>query len=158
MNDAPQERPLVIRRTLRAPIERVFDAFVVPELRKQWWFPEEGMACDQCEIDARPGGAYRVRMQAPHLGQSFECQGEFHEVDAPRRLVFTWVWEHERSSGVPLEEVTSLVEVDFREVAEGTELRITHSRFPNPGEAEGYGQGWEGCLDSLERSLGGRSS
>ena len=153
MTDGAKELPLVVTRILRASRQVVFDAFVIPELRRLWWFPERGMHCDACEIDARPGGKYLVSMRNPEIDKSFVCTGKFLELVPPERLVFTWVWDHERKPRVPPEEFTTQVTVELADVDGGTELRILHERFHRPAERDGYAQGWLGCLDSLERVL-----
>ena len=42
----------------------------------------------KAELDPRPGGLYRVWMDAGTV-----ARGEYVEIDPPRRLVFTWGWE-----------------------------------------------------------------
>ncbi|MGH2530076.1 MAG: SRPBCC family protein, partial [Actinomycetota bacterium] len=42
---------------------------------------------DSAQLDARPGGVYRLQ-----IGQAVVV-GEFVELDPPRRVVFTWGWE-----------------------------------------------------------------
>jgi uncharacterized protein YndB with AHSA1/START domain len=41
-----------------------------------------------CEVDAHVGGVFVIEMQAPD-GTIFPLEGEFKEVVAPERLVFT---------------------------------------------------------------------
>ncbi len=155
MTTATNRESLQIRRTIRAPRQRVFDAFVKPELRKLWWFPEEGMVCDRCEIDPRIGGSYSVNMKHGQGEQlkEWSCTGEFVEVDEPTRLVFSWVWDHARESATDLEQVTSVVTVDLRDVDGGTEVSIRHDRLIDAQDAAGHLEGWEGCLASLARAL-----
>ena len=43
------------------------------------------------ELDARPGGNFRVQVLPGHT-----ARGRFVELDPPRRLVYTWGWEPER--------------------------------------------------------------
>ena len=52
------ETTLDMTRVVRAPREKVFDAWVVPELRRQWWRSKPGALCTLCEIDARQGGRW----------------------------------------------------------------------------------------------------
>ncbi len=156
MNASPRYRRLRISRLIHAPRQRVFDAFVVPALRRRWWFPEEGMRSDHCEIDPRPGGRYRVSMNDDRSEEpkEFVCEGEFLELEEPARLVFTWIWEHERKPGVCEEEITTTVTVELHEADCGTEVVILHEEFRDEAEGKGYAQGWEGCLENLERALG----
>src|SRR5207302_1346694 len=82
---------LRITRILDAPREKVFDAWVDPELRKRWWGSSPDDRCSVCEIDARAGGKYRVGMVSSK--RESIAVGEFREFVRPEKLVFTWSWE-----------------------------------------------------------------
>jgi uncharacterized protein YndB with AHSA1/START domain len=77
------EVPLVIELSVRldAPPHEVF-AFLTDAERYVKW---QGV---KAELDPRPGGVYRVWMDAGTV-----ARGEYMEVDPPRRIVFTWGWE-----------------------------------------------------------------
>ena len=45
----------------------------------------------------------------------------------------------------------SLVEIDLRAIAEGTELTFTHSRLHDEETRRSHEAGWNGALDKLER-------
>src|SRR6266511_3799086 len=65
---------------IEARPEIVFAFLTDPDKMTQW----KG---DSAQLDARPGGVYRVQ-----IGQAVVV-GEFVELDPPRRVVFTWGWE-----------------------------------------------------------------
>jgi uncharacterized protein YndB with AHSA1/START domain len=48
---------LLIRRTIRAPIDRVFAAWTEPAQIVSWWGPE-GVSCPGAEVDLRPGSYF----------------------------------------------------------------------------------------------------
>jgi uncharacterized protein YndB with AHSA1/START domain len=77
----------VITREFDAPRELVFKAWTDAKYLAQWWGPR-GFTNPVCEWDARPGKAIRVVMRAPN-GTDYPMAGEFREVVAPERLVFT---------------------------------------------------------------------
>ena len=56
---------LVVRRTISAPAEFLFDAWTQPKRLKEWW------------------------------GQIIWITGEYEHIDAPHRLVYTWCVEHD---------------------------------------------------------------
>lgn len=100
------------------------------------------MICTCCEIDPRPGGHYRIGMKKQD--EEYITVGEFLEVVEPQKLVFTWSWEYP-ADGVK----NTLVTVEFRQVDNGTEIKLTHDRFPSDKSRDNHNQGWTGCLEHL---------
>ena len=81
------DRDVVVTRVLAAPRALVFEAWTQPEHVVHWWQPE-GFAPPVCEVlDARPGGAIRLRTKI-HGGSEYVWYGVFREVVPPERLVF----------------------------------------------------------------------
>jgi uncharacterized protein YndB with AHSA1/START domain len=77
--------------------------------------------------------------------------GEFREVNAPERLVYTWDWEKD-GSGMEFGEVegkTSLITVEFLRRGEHTEFVMTHTRFATVESRDGHGEGWTRALESF---------
>lgn len=77
----------VISRVFDAPRELVWQSWTEPRHLAQWWGPR-GMTNPVCELEVRPGGAYRIVMRAPD-GAEYPMEGIFREVVAPARLVLT---------------------------------------------------------------------
>jgi uncharacterized protein YndB with AHSA1/START domain len=114
MGPAPAIRAR-IRRRFSALAEDVFDAWLDPELVRQWFGPGLG-EMTRIDIDPRVGGTFclvqrRKGEDAPHTG-------EYTAVERPRRLAFTW-------RTPPLTE-TSRVTIDIVPAADGCELTLTH--------------------------------
>jgi uncharacterized protein YndB with AHSA1/START domain len=80
-------REFTIKREYDAPRELVFKAWTDPKHLSKWWGPE-GFTNPVCEWEAKPGKAIYVVMRAPN-GTDYPMGGEFREVVAPERLVFT---------------------------------------------------------------------
>ena len=131
---------LQISRFFAAPRDKVFAAWTRPDILKQWWGPKGG-ATRVVEIDLREGGAYRFGMQFP--GQDvFYVSGIYQEVSPPERVVFTWRWEQpEMDFG------ESLVTIEFRERAAGTEVTLRHEGFPNEEICSEHDTGWNDFFD-----------
>lgn len=83
----PSHRLRITRRFDASP-ERVFDAFLNPQIARKWLFtaPETDMAARRVEIDARVGGKWL--MTNPCQGMELEGIGDYLEIDRPRPLVF----------------------------------------------------------------------
>jgi uncharacterized protein YndB with AHSA1/START domain len=79
-------------------------------------------------------------------GETHNVSGVYREVAQNRRLVFTWQW-------VTMPERESLVTIDLRPSADGTELTFTHSQFYDEAGRDNHLAGWPGCFDKLEAFL-----
>ncbi len=142
--NAPTERfELQMQRFIRAPREKVFDAFVSADLLKRWKCPR-GMTVPQASSDPREGGAWQLSMRARD-GSRLELGGQYRELRRPDRLVYTFCWQ----DGGPMPGVQTLVEVDFIARDGGTELRMLHTGFADAGQRDGHGQGWSSTLNQL---------
>src|SRR6478672_1749564 len=82
----PSDREIVITRDFDAPRAVVFEAWTTAEHVAQWWDPS-GAPLAVCEIDLRPGGAFRFVHQGPG-GTAHPFKGAYREIAPPGRLVF----------------------------------------------------------------------
>jgi uncharacterized protein YndB with AHSA1/START domain len=142
-----------VTRELPAPREQVYRTWTEPDLFEQWFTPP-GNASVTAELDARPGGEYRITLERTELipGRS-HIVGSYLEVDPPERLVFTWGWEEPPPvDGLEaLAVLDSRVTVQFRDLGASTEVSITHERLDNENLREFHRWGWNTTLDQLER-------
>ena len=84
----PPNTVVEVRRVIRAPRQRVFEAWTKPEELKRWHAPGP-MTVSLAEVDLRVGGRYRIHMVAPS-GEEHRVVGTYREVDPPRRLTYSW--------------------------------------------------------------------
>jgi uncharacterized protein YndB with AHSA1/START domain len=87
----PGEREIHVERIFAAAPDRVFAAYVDPELIPQWWGPR-GTTTIVEELDATPGGRWRYVSRNAD-GSETAFRGVFREVSPPDRLVQTFEWE-----------------------------------------------------------------
>jgi uncharacterized protein YndB with AHSA1/START domain len=87
----PTDRELVITRVVDAPRTLVWDVWTSPEHLPQWLLGPEGWTMPVCEIDLRPGGAWRWRWRRED-GCQMEMHGIYKEIAPPERLVSTEAW------------------------------------------------------------------
>lgn len=78
---------LVLERNVDVPRELVWQAWTVPEHVKHWFTPAPWKTVE-CEIDLRPGGAFRTVMRSPE-GQEFPNIGCYLEIIENEKLVWT---------------------------------------------------------------------
>ena len=141
---ASQTVSLIVRRTIYAAVERVFEAWTRPAHLKKWWGPAS-VHCPHAEIDLRVGGCYRIANQFPD-GKLVWIVGEFELVAPPHKLVYTWRLD-------PDSHVSERVTVRFEPRDGATEVIIVHDRIPNKAMRDLHEQGWNGCLDGLAEFL-----
>ena len=142
------DRTLVIERVFRAPPDKVFRAWTDPEILVRWWGPE-GMHIPDCEMDVRPGGAWRTTM-ANKDGDTYTVAGEYREIAAPNRLVMTWGWIQDDGRRGHETEVV----VTFEDVPHGTRMRLVQSVFQDAEQRNSHEMGWQSTLNDLEKVLG----
>lgn len=141
---------LVVRRTINASVERVFEAWTEPEELRRWWGPRP-VTCSDAEVDLRVGGQYRIKNLLPD-GTALWISGTFEVVEPPLRLVYTW--EIERKAVAAAER--SRVTVRFEPRGEGTEVVVVHELIDTDETRADHERGWNGCLDGLARLFVGR--
>lgn len=137
-----------VRRQINAAPERVFDAWLDPELLGQWMFgphvrDEEVL---HLNVDPKVGGSFSFLVRRGDA--EIDHIGEYLEIDRPRWLVFTW--------GVRQEEGTefSRVEVEVAPVDGGCELKIAHEMAPEWADFVERAKGaWQLMADALARVL-----
>jgi len=137
---------LVVRRTIRASVERTFAAWTEPQHLRAWWGPRP-VTCTGAEVDLRVGGRYRIVNALPD-GTTVVIEGEFRAVEPPSKLIYTWKTNR-------ADQELSLVTVRFVKRGDATEVTVQHDQIPTELVRESHQEGWVGCLDGLERYFAG---
>src|SRR5213082_361292 len=82
----PSDREIVAMRVIDAARRLVWEAWTSPKHVPHWLLGPEGFTMPVCEIDLRPGGAWRYGWRNPQ-GREFIVSGTYSEVDPPKRFV-----------------------------------------------------------------------
>ncbi len=153
----PDKTAVRIERTIRAPPERVFRAFIDPELMQHWMTPGD-FRIDRVSVDPKVGG--RISISHSLKGVSYGgYEGEFVKIVPNREFVYRWAFvgtEPEKG-----EYFDSLVTVTLRPVPGGkTLVTVVHERLEDLRQRAPkiYGQvnwGWNNVFDKLEKALEG---
>lgn len=131
---------------LGVPPERAWAAVTDSGMVAKWWGPE-GFSVAGLDFPARAGEAYRIEMRPPD-GDSFFLVGEFREVDAPARLVFTFVYEDPDP-----DDIENIVTLDFVDRGGSTEVSLTQAPFRTEARLALHRDGWSDSFDRLERLI-----
>src|SRR3954464_9425034 len=135
---------LEVRRTIRAPRQRVFDAWTKAEALKAWHAPGP-LTVSLAEIDLRPNGAYRIHMRAPD-GTEHRVSGVYREIDPPRKIVYTWGWDGDH---VVKDSLVTIEFLERGERGESTEILLRHA-IADEKERRSHTSGWTAILDKFE--------
>jgi uncharacterized protein YndB with AHSA1/START domain len=157
----PDAPPVVLRveRTLHVSQDRVFRAFLEPDLIRQWIAPED-ITVDRVIVDARVGGRIEV-WHSRHGVSTGKFEGRFLKIEPPRELVYRWAFvgtEPEKG-----EYFDTLVTIRLRPEPGGTtHISVIHQQLEEllRGAQHVYAQlvpGWKDSLDKLERTIAGIS-
>ena len=114
----PSDREIVLTRLFDAPRRLVFDAMTKPEHVRRWWgILDDKHSVPVCEIDLRPGGAWRFVGRGPE-GDFPAFYGTYREIAPPERLVYTEFFE-------PFPDVGSVITTVFTEENGKTRMTVT---------------------------------
>jgi len=141
------DRMLTITRIFDAPRELVFKAWTEPERLMRWWGPR-GFTMTSCEMDLRPGGAYRFHLRSPE-GTEHRTRGVFREIMEPERLVMTRAWVDAESK--PGHE--TLLTLSFADQGGKTKLTLHQAIFESVTARDLHQGGWSSSLDCLAEYL-----
>jgi uncharacterized protein YndB with AHSA1/START domain len=145
-------RKIVMTRVFDAPRELVFDAHSSCEHVSNWWGPRNYEVVD-CEIDFRPGGAWRIAHRGPD-GGPYETPvffGEYREIVRPER--FVWTFGFEGMPGEPGPETYVFEEHDGKTTLTSTaEFDTIEQRdaLLETGMEEGAAETWDRLDEYLE--------
>lgn len=141
------EQELVIDRTFEAPRDLVWKAWTDAEQMKHWSAPK-GFTMPVNEGELRVGGKWRSCMVTPE-GKELWLGGEYREIVAPERLVFTHAWDG--PDGKPGPE--TLVTVTLTEQGGKTKMNFRQTGFDSVESRNGHNDGWSQCFDLLAELL-----
>jgi uncharacterized protein YndB with AHSA1/START domain len=138
----------ITTRVFDAPRERVWREWTEPECFADWF---GGAGCEiplaTVSMDVRPGGKWRATMFCGPERRAIAWAGEYHEVDAPARLVLTFVSR-------PGTELPELVTVVLTDLGDGrTHMHFEQRGHMRPDEYESAQQGWGAFFARLDERL-----
>jgi uncharacterized protein YndB with AHSA1/START domain len=124
-----------VERTIPAPAEEVFDAWLDPKIPGNPWSMAEKLILNP-EVD---GFFYWLIQGTSHYGR-------FTAIDRPSRLQHTWM-----SRNTLGEEST--VSVTFQPKGEDTLMTLVHSGLPDTDGGRGHDKGWKFFLENFSKQF-----
>lgn len=129
-----------VSKTIQAPINEVFGAWLNPAMLTQFILPMPGMPNPEVKNDAREGGEFSITMQVgdnkiPHTGN-------YLTINRPQLLVFSWQ--------SPFSVDDSQVTLQFSAIdKDSTRVELTHIKFTDEESRANHEGGWGNILDRL---------
>jgi uncharacterized protein YndB with AHSA1/START domain len=139
---------ITIVRVFDAPRERVWTEWTEPEAFADWFGGAEAeIPLSTVSMDVRPGGSWRATMYADPGRREIRWIGEYLEVVAPERLVFT-------VTDRPEDDARELITVVFSDLGDGrTEMHFRQTGHMSAEQYERTGQGWSKFFDRIDVRL-----
>ncbi len=131
MTEALKIIEVTVERTIAAPPEKVFDAWLDPKIPGTPWH-----AADKFVLDAKVDGLFFWTI----TGTSH--YGRFTEMQRPGRIQHTWMSPN--TSGLD-----STVTLTFKRQGEGTVMTLVHSGLPDTNQGKGHEKGWNFFIGSF---------
>ncbi|WP_438750811.1 SRPBCC family protein [Pararhizobium sp. O133] len=139
------ELELTLNRTIAAPREKVFNAWLSPVMLSKFMAPPFGSSePTRVTNDPVKGGRFSIVMITPD--KDIPHAGTYLEIDPFSRLAFTW------ESPYSLDD--SVVTIDLAEVdPKTTQITLKQVKFKSEEAREGHEKGWNAILTLLEENL-----
>jgi len=147
---------LVLERVIDVPKELVWKAWTTPDQILQWFTPAPWKTVE-CEIDLRPGGAFKTVFQSPE-GDKTDNEGCFLEIIENEKLVWTSVMAGGyRPLATPVVEgcdnLAFTAVITMEAAGDGTKYTalVIHGdpESKKKHEEMGFHDGWGAALDQL---------
>ena len=124
------ELSLTTSRLIKAPAERIFNAWLDPAMMARFMVPRPDMHVREARTDPVVGGRFFVMMVGdrdhPH-------EGTYKEITPHSRLVFTWE--------APWSAPDTTVTITLNPALEGTLVELSQIRFMSEEARDNHAQG-----------------
>jgi uncharacterized protein YndB with AHSA1/START domain len=149
LSEGASEFGIRVTRVFDAPRERVWKEWTEPARFADWFGgPDSDVPLSSVSMDVQPGGSWRLTMFSKPGPRESRWNGEYREVAAPERLVFT-------ITDQPGEEIYDLVIVVLKAIGDDRTEMVFEQRGGTMS-AEQYGrakEGWGLFFDRIAQRL-----
>ena len=137
------ELELTVEKTIKAPIEKVYKAWLNPELLAQFMRPAADVSIPEVAVDAKVGGKFKIIMMSGE--NSLPHSGEYKELTPFTKMVFTWE--------SPFSMEGSTVTLNLKAHDGGTHISLHQIKFPSEESRNNHNGGWTKILSTLDSFL-----
>jgi uncharacterized protein YndB with AHSA1/START domain len=133
-----------LHRVFKAPVERVFKAFLDPDAMAKW-LPPNGFTGKVHQMDPKTGGTYKMSFTNFTTGKSQSFGGKYLEIIPNEKIVNTDAFDDPNLPGQMKQTAT------FKKVSVGTEVSIVQEGVPEMIPPEACYLGWQESLKLLAK-------
>lgn len=127
--------------TVKAPIEKVWNAYTTPEDIKKWNAASDDWHTTSSTVDLKVGGLFSSRMEAKDGSFGFDFAGTYTKIEKEKRIEYTF---GDRTA-----------QIDFSKVPGGVKVHVTFdAETQNPVEMQR--DGWQAILNHFAKHVEGK--
>lgn len=133
---------VTLHRVLKAPPQRVYQAFIEPDALAKW-LPPHGFTCRVEHLEARVGGTFSMSFTNFGTGHTHAFGGEYLALEPGKRIRYTDRFDDPNLPG------EMQVTITLTQVLCGTDLAIEQAGIPALIPVEMCYLGWQESLMQL---------
>ncbi|MGD0474700.1 MAG: SRPBCC domain-containing protein [Candidatus Velthaea sp.] len=126
---------VAVSRTISAPPEKVFDAWLDPEVPGTTWHD-----CEQLILQPKVDGLFYHTVE--HRDRLWAHYGRFIRLERGRKIQHTWMSEATHG-------LESIVTITLRPAGDGTEFVLRHTGLPDDEMGRTHETGWNYITSQL---------
>ncbi len=129
---------ITVEKLVRAPIARVWDAYVTPADIVQWNAASDDWHTTKSTVDLRVGGQFSSRMEAKDGSFGFDFAGTYTKIEPQRRIEYAF---GDRAAAV-----------EFSPAEGGVLVRVSFDT-ETENSPEQQREGWQAILNNFARHV-----
>lgn len=129
---------IVVEKLVRAPVAKVWDAYVTPDDIKQWNAASDDWHTTASTVDLREGGAFSSRMEAKDGSFGFDFAGTYTKIVPHKHIAYAF---GDRTATV-----------DFTAGADGVTVRVAFEA-ESENDVDMQRDGWQAILNNFARHV-----
>jgi uncharacterized protein YndB with AHSA1/START domain len=135
-----------LHRVFSTTPEKLYRAFIEADAMAKW-LPPDGFTGAVHQIEAKPGGTYKMSFRNFTTGQAHSFGGKFLELVPNERLRYTDMFDDPNLPG------EIMVTVTIKKVLVGAEVNIVQEGLPDVIPVEACYLGWQQSLNNLAKLI-----
>ena len=128
------------------PVQRLYEAWTTENDLKQWWQPMSNKLTTMSN-ELKEGGKVHYAFETTEHNPAFEISGDYKEVKANERLVYTWNWQVPSDA---IQDSEFLLTIEFVPQGNASRLEVKQENFTSEESVQPHKDGWEKALNALQ--------